>query len=131
MTRKSLDEFGELLIKEVRDRVIGNMDEAVSRKLKSKWDKYIFTQIKKHRNNSKEILHFMIPIIVDLTIAHFLELIEYEVDLDLVVETSEGNKSLKEMSDGLSGEIYSDSGWIKRFSEYRTYEDEIYKGDTI
>jgi hypothetical protein len=121
-----LDDFGKQLIEKVRDETISYLDLTVTGKLRNRTQKFLFSRFRQHRKNTNEIIQTIIPIIVDATINSMLAFIDSEDNLDLLVVTSSGKQSIKELSDGLVGEIYGD-GWIKRFSKKRSFEDEIFK----
>jgi hypothetical protein len=46
-------------------------------------------------------------------------MIENSEEFDLIKTSNSGNElSLREISDGLCGELYTEDGWIERFSKY-------------
>ena len=52
-----------------------------------------------------------------------LFMIEGDPELQLIFQ----GVDLKEVSDGLSGELYTEDGWIQKFSEYKVFtSDEDY-----
>ena len=54
---------------------------------------------------------------IDTTLHFLLTVIEENDDLDMTVSLSESETvSIKELSDGLAGELYSEKGWVARFS---------------
>ena len=52
---------------------------------------------------------------MDITIHSFLNYISNEENIKLLVE----QEDICELSDGLSGELYTSDGWIERFSSYK------------
>lgn len=87
-----IDEFGEQLMKEVRDRSI----------------RYTIA-------HQKGVSEETIKEIVDITIHSFLNYISNEENVKFLVE----QEDICELSDGLSGELYTSDGWIERFSSYK------------
>ena len=58
---------------------------------------------------------------VDSSLHSFLFLMEESPDID--ISFSSGDESitqLSEESDGLGGELFTQDGWIARFSQYKT-----------
>ena len=58
---------------------------------------------------------------VDSIMHHFLWMIEEQESLDLITYEDDDKKhflSLKDLSDGLCGELYTDEGWIAKYSAY-------------
>ena len=47
---------------------------------------------------------------------------ESEPDLDITIKHNNLVLNASEISDGLSGELYSDDGWISQFSQYGLIE---------
>ena len=67
-----------------------------------------------------EILKELIPQVVDTTLHHLLWTVEQVDALKILVSDKGGNIcDVKEISDGLPGELYSDLGWINRFTKKR------------
>lgn len=60
-----------------------------------------------------EIVRWLIPEIVDVSLHNMLFMIEENDDIELLFE----NENLKEISDGLAGELYTEDGWIDKFSK--------------
>ncbi|WP_145447970.1 hypothetical protein [Gimesia panareensis] len=62
----------------------------------------------------------LLPEIADTVLHYLLQgFDEVEDEIKITVDTgSEQVASLSEASDGLAGELYTEEGWIARFSEY-------------
>ena len=109
-----LDEFGKILITEVRDGTIDSMNKMIDGTMKGTTAKLIRKKIAILNNEQIEILKWLIPEIVDFSLDSMLFMFEGHPDLQLVFQ----GVDLKEVSDGLSGELYTEDGWIQKFSEY-------------
>lgn len=109
-----LDEFGKILIKEVRDNVVNAMNERIDGERKGITAQLIQKKIAILNNEQIEILKWLIPEIVDFSLDSMLFMFEGHPDLQLVFQ----GVDLKEVSDGLSGELYTEDGWIQKFSKY-------------
>lgn len=65
-----------------------------------------------------EVILNLIPTIVDTSMHYFLEVIDSSEDIKISLNDKDSNPmAIKELSDGLAGELYSDEGWIARFSK--------------
>lgn len=53
--------------------------------------------------------------VVDLSIHNMLCMLEDHSDFSLIKD----GKNIAELSDGFSGELYTEDGWISKFSEQR------------
>ena len=109
-----LNEFGKILITEVRDGTIDSMNKMIDGTMKGTTVKLIRKKIAILNNEQIEILKWLIPEIVDFSLDSMLFMFEGHPDLQLVFQ----GVDLKEVSDGLSGELYTEDGWIQKFSKY-------------
>ena len=118
-----LNEFGKILIKEVRDNVINSMNESIDGKRKGIEAQLIQKKIAILNEEQNEVLKELILEIVDCSLDSMLFMIEGDPELQLIFQ----GVDLKEVSDGLSGELYTEDGWIQKFSEYKEFtSDEDY-----
>ena len=113
-----LSYFGEILMNEVRDRTIRGFDMKITGKMMDKDSQKLFEEVNKMKDEQRLLVEKIIPQIVDLCIHNMLCMIEDCTSIDIQVE----KKSICEMSDGLAGELYTEDGWIQRFSRQR-YEE--------
>ncbi|CVI70143.1 hypothetical protein NDGK_01769 [Clostridiales bacterium CHKCI001] len=109
-----LNEFGKMLITEVRDWTIGSMNKMIDGTMKGTTAELIKKNISILDKEQIEVLKWLIPEIVDFSLDSMLFMFEGYPDLQLVFR----GVDLKELSDGLSGELYTEDGWIQKFSEY-------------
>lgn len=109
--RVALDRFGKLLVSRVRDEAIRHCDATVDDTMKGGG-----------QGNVPAALAF-VPKIVDVTLHRLLCMIGDEDMLALAVfAAGKEYPSLREASDDLAGELYSERGWIARFSKERRAE---------
>lgn len=123
MTNKVLDRFGKILISEVRDEVIDKYQMIVSGTMKSQEAINLHnTLISSFTDNQIDIVRNIMISIVDDAIHNYLWMLEQHED-DIVMLCSQDNGLDKEdivkLSDGLSGEIYTEDGWIARYSRHK------------
>ena len=109
-----LNEFGKILITEVRDGTIDSMNKMIDGTMKGTIAKLIRKKISILDKEQIEVLKWLIPEIVDFSLDSMLFMFEEHPGLQLVFQ----GVDLKEVSDGLSGELYTEDGWIQKFSEY-------------
>lgn len=110
-----LNEFGEVLIKEVRDRTIRLFDKKVKGMMKDKDSQFLFEQINKLSEEQQLLISKIIPQIVDLSLHNILCLFEEHDEFQIIID----GENIANISDGLSGELYTSDGWIEKFSEQR------------
>ena len=120
MSQTMLEKFGELLIHKVRDKAINDWEMILNGKMKGTRAAQIRNLISGYSLEQLEILKELIPQVVDTTLHHLLWTIEQLDILKILLSDKEGTTcDIKEVSDGLPGELYGDLGWIKRFSKKR------------
>lgn len=110
-----LDEFGRIFITETRDISIRNMDKMIDGTMKGDGTKVIQDKIINFTDEQKEILKFIVSQTVDNVLDSFLFMVEQHEDIGLLYD----NINLNEESDGLSGELYTEDGWIEKYSSQR------------
>jgi hypothetical protein len=117
MSNTLLDRFGELLMTRVRDKAIGDWERIIGGHMKGSRGELVRQQMSSLTPEQTRTLLSLIPQIVDTTLHHLLWTVEQEQSVDIVSKDDAGVfRSVREVSDGLSGELYSDRGWIARFS---------------
>ena len=110
-----LEEFGKIFIKEVRDRTIDVFDRKTQGLMKSKESQLLFERVNKLNDEQKSLISDIIPQIVDLSIHNMLCLFEEHDEFQIIV----GGENIADISDGLSGELYTSDKKKKKFSEQR------------
>jgi hypothetical protein len=116
MSQEALDRFGALLIEKVREETISQWHKLLDGSLKGERAKRLKALLASLGSGGKETFRQLIPEIVDSVLHQLLWMIEQEEDVRLgILVNDKLYPDLREVSDGLSGELYSDRGWIKRF----------------
>lgn len=116
---KELDTFGKILINDVRDRTIRNIDSIVTGKMKDIDSQNLYKEICLLNDRAKEIINFLIPEIIDYSLNNLLEMFEQNEDLELKLN----GKNLVQESDGFAGELYTEDGWIQKYTKQRYFDD--------
>jgi|WetSurMetagenome_2_1015567.scaffolds.fasta_scaffold1118757_2 hypothetical protein len=122
MARKSLDAFGLLLMRRVRDEAILDWDMILDGRMKSPRAQRIRQDLAVLDERALSLISALVPRIVDTTLHHLLWILEQEKSLRLEIKTDNETTEVSSLSDGLPGELYSSDGWIARFSQQRHEE---------
>jgi hypothetical protein len=125
MEERALDKFGKMLMEKVRDISIGEWDDVVSGEIKAPELIELHKKLASSFSHKQlKMLSSLIPEIVDTTLHYLLAGLEEENDdVKVSVQTDQGTVTdLVEASDGLAGELYTEDGWIARFSKERHSE---------
>ncbi|WZO96559.1 hypothetical protein EP7_003557 [Isosphaeraceae bacterium EP7] len=117
MSKAALDLFGKLLMEHVRDQTIQQLKMIEDGRMKGEESVNIHARLSQMSPSDREFAMTLVSESVDRTIHNLLWLLEQEEDLRVSIELGDQTVSdLREISDGLCGELYSDEGWIARFS---------------
>lgn len=114
--KELLDVFGEILMKSVRDEAIKQWEKTIQGELKSQESQKLHKLISS--SGQSQLFIDLVPKIVDTTLHHLLWAFEQNELIDINVSNEDSKQiSIKEISDGLAGELYTEDGWISRFSD--------------
>ena len=116
--RDVLSNFGEILMNDIRDRTIHGYDMRITGKMRDESSQKLFGEVQQLNDSQRQLIERIIPQIVDLSIHNMLCMVEEHSNIDVQMD----GESISEISDGLAGELYSEDGWIQRFSNQR-YEE--------
>ena len=117
-----LNYFGEILIRDVRDKTIHRFDMRINGKMQDENSQELFEKVSKLNEDSIRLIGEIIPQVVDLSIHNMLCMFEENMEIEVRVE----NECISEITDGLAGELYSEDGWIQKFSKQR-HEEIVHK----
>ena len=117
MTEKEvLSQFGHEFIKNTRDRTLKSYVKLKNNEMKAKDSLIIHNKIN-HLNLDKQlILDDVVYEMVDLVLFNVLNFLEESTQIEFEDE------NINAITDGLAGELYSNEGWIRKFSAYNPTE---------
>jgi len=124
-----LNLFGKVLMEYVRDITIHQMDSMVEGKIKTADSKEVNKLYETFTTEQKEWVAQLIERTTDTALHYLLFMLDQCENIDVLVSETAEDKSqqinMREASDGLCGELYSDEGWIQKYSNERyLYEGE-------
>lgn len=111
----NLCEFGKILVTKTRDMTINNMKKRIEGTIKGDISQEFREKLKVFTEEQKQALEYVIFQTVDSTLHNFLSMVEENDKIDL----NYNGDNLKEISDGLCGELYSETGWIEKYTVYK------------
>jgi len=121
MSQAALDLFGRLLMTKVRDETISDWKMIADGRMKGERAVRLRQILDHFSDVERQAFLALVPEIVDSVLHHLLWTMEQSNDVRIgVVADNKDVPSLREVSDGLAGELYSDEGWIPRFSKEGT-----------
>lgn len=115
-----LNQFGKVYIESVRDNSLHTLDNILNGAAKAPSLKELNEELKSLSLTSDaiELIQKIATRMVDTTLHNTLFLFEQELDGWQISNPDEAVDSIANISDGLSGELYSPNGWIKKYSRY-------------
>jgi len=123
MKNEYLDNFARLFIDTVRDYSIQNIDDIIQGKMNDELSKNIYKKLESlSENEFRLFLENFIPIIVDKSLFYALHLFHYNENIELCWKSDTKLVFLKEESDGFDGELFTEFGWIRKYSQERHKE---------
>lgn len=118
MSKKALDQFGRLLMTKVRDEAISDWKMIVHGKMKGEVSEDTRKAVMSLGPRGPEVFLSLVPEIVDRVLHHLLWTLEQSDTMRIAVQAGdESVENLRDVSDGLAGELHGDEGWIARFSK--------------
>lgn len=120
-----LDEFGKVLMSQVRDRACEDLQRIISGKAADKSGRELYERFRSLSPEDAKFVQRFLVIALDLGMACFLHFLDdYQIE---VLFRSDGKEKhdVRAISDGLHGEIWTEDGWIERFSAFKDRIDPI------
>ncbi|MBS9429831.1 hypothetical protein CE143_16020 [Photorhabdus luminescens] len=113
--------FGHILMTTVRDRSIERFENISSGTVKAKYLLELHNLIENFTLEQREILRKLVVESIDNVIFNLLDMLEQNEDsMKLLLSENNGSeRNIINISDGLSGELFTDDGWIEQFSKYK------------
>lgn len=117
--REVLNQAGERIIRFVRDDAIETYEQTEVGFAKAAQYEALYRRLRELPEGQRALVRDAVVKMVDLTLHNFLWMLEGGEGLELLFKTKDGEViNLTELSDGLAGELYSEDGWIAKFSKY-------------
>jgi len=120
--KEVLENFGKILMSEVRDESIEQYEMIVAGRLKSARALVQHKKLSSFNKDQQAIIREMMVDTVDGVLHFFLCMLEQheeDIDLNIAVSGTALKENIKDLSDGLEGELYTEDGWIAQFSAYK------------
>lgn len=118
MSDAALDKLGLLLMTHVRDKAILEWRMTIDGRMKGDLAERTRAVLGTFSPDQRGAVLSLIPDVVDTVLHHLLWTLEQTDDVRLGVRHGTGIvEDVKQVSDGLPGELYSEDGWIARFSQ--------------
>jgi hypothetical protein len=115
--KDALDEFGLDMTVWVRDDTFSWIDKIIEGSGRTPYDRKLHAEVSASPDTI-EAARDLARWATDLCVHNFLRFLEQSKRFDLIVRDEDRSASIRDASDGLSGELYTEDGWFARFSTY-------------
>ncbi|MCD2224146.1 epimerase [Listeria cossartiae] len=116
MDKSNLTLFGEEFITSSRDRSIQHLNSLLNQEIKAPSLQDIQYKLSTMNEEDKEFINLLGVMIVDNTLFNILTMFEQSEDKLTLLANHE---NIVEASDGLAGELFTEDGWISKFSQFQ------------
>ena len=118
MAKAALDAFGKTLVTRVRDKSISEWKGIVTGHVKGETAEHSRALLKRPGTECGAAFVSLLPQVVDTVLHHLLWTLEQSEEITVAVQVGkERVENVNDASDGLSGELYGQEGWIAKFSK--------------
>lgn len=114
----NLENFGEIFINEVRDNTLETFEKMFDGRMKGLTAQNVRDKILIFDEQEKSILLWLLSKTVDQCMHNMLFMLEEHEEVEMLY----AGENIVEESDGLSGELYTEDGWIEKYSK-KVYEE--------
>jgi hypothetical protein len=115
-----LKSFGSKLMYDVRDYCLDQFNNSITKEAHTERKKLFKKNFNQLSPEEQEFVKNIALEMVDSALHYFLWMIEQNEEYDLInyTDNKENFVSLRDISDGLCGELYTEDGWIEKYSKY-------------
>lgn len=122
---ESLDKFGNLIVENLRDKQIDWFRGLIQGKWRSQESKELHDKLSKLTQEEKQVVADVLEKVLEKSMHDFLFAVQESNDIDSGLKVFMDGENVAELSDDLHGEIFTEDGWIERFSRYKSvYENQ-------
>lgn len=113
-----LDIFGKFIIENFRDRAISSINTLLNGENKAPSLSSLQTNLSLFSNEEKEILKTTFIKSIDSGLHDYLLALQEATDNNKGIEQLVNGKNIAKLSDGLQGELFTEDGWLYKYSSY-------------
>lgn len=113
-----LDKFGEFIVENMRDKGIEFYDKLSQGSWKAPSLKLLQEDLNKFDEKQLSIIRQCIISSIDTAIHDFLFALQESSDMNEEVKVIVDGQNIGKLSDGLSGEPYTEDGWYSKYSSF-------------
>jgi hypothetical protein len=115
---QSLDKFGEFYVRNLRDKMLQDLDMLLSGSWNAPGVQDLQQRLVALPEDGRALIREVAEHMVVTGMHDLLFALQEEADNDDAIRLTVDGVEVAKESDGMHGEIFSDEGWIARFSQY-------------
>ena len=116
---KELDKFGKFLIENLYDKGLDSFEKLANGNVNAESKQALQEKLEMFTPNQLEIVKNVVSTVLTTSMHDFLFALAERSDFDGDIEIIVDNKNIAEDSDGLQGELFSEDGWLQKFSQHK------------
>ncbi len=124
MTRESLEKFGEFFVRNLRDAMKYNLETTLSGSWKAPGVLDLQKRLVKLDDADKQTIRELVDRVITGGMHDFLFALQEESDSNGSIRLLVDGEEIAKESDGLHGELFTEEGWIARYSKYPVVSEE-------
>jgi hypothetical protein len=117
---QSLDKFGEFYVRNLRDKMLHDLDMLLSGSWNAPGVQDLQQRLVALPEDGRALIREAAEHMVVTGMHDLLFALQEEADNDGAIRLTVDGVEVAKASDGMHGDIFSDEGWIARFSQYPT-----------
>lgn len=121
--KESLDKFGEFFVRNTRDKMLGDLDMLLRGAWKAPASQALQAKLAGFTDAQKAVIREVAEHMTTTGMHDLLFALQEEADADGFVRVLVDGTEVTKLSDGMHGEIFTEDGWIARFSKFPPDEE--------
>ena len=117
-SEKSLEKFGEFVVKTLRDKAIEQNEMLLDGKLRGKAIQSLQSRVALFSDEQKTTVREMVRDLLDVALHDFMFAVQDAHDRDLGIEVLVDGQNVAQLSGALHEDAIGPEGWVERFSAY-------------
>ena len=117
-----LDKFGSFVVRNLRDRMLFDLDMFLSGKWSAPEHQVIQERISRIVPEDQALVRDLVDRLITSAMHDLLFALQEESDADGSIRVMVDGQDVAKLSDGLHGEIFGEDGWIAQHSKYPANE---------
>ncbi|QDT64670.1 hypothetical protein V22_19110 [Calycomorphotria hydatis] len=116
--KESLDKFGEFFVRNLRDKMLDDLEMLMAGSWKAPALQNLQERLAAMSDDQRSTIRDTAERLITTGMHDFLFAVQEDSDAEGSIRLEVDGVEIAKTSDGLHGEIFTEDGWIERFSKY-------------